>query len=411
MDFQIEPNTEPGKKMVELAEMHASDFFERSSKRDQEKTFVYENIDSIRKSGFAASAIPVEYGGLGVTSAHDCMVAMNRLGRGDGSTSLAFNMHLFRTLNISRLLERSLANGDRSKQIRCEEMLRQIGSGNAIISVANSEPGADIRTSRSSAEKVEGGWILNGSKTFATGSPSADYLAVRARYQNENGEDRMGSAIVPVDREGVEILDNWNGMGMRGSGSHDVIFSDYFIRDNEFDDLGEYGKFNAGFLATSGGATLGLSSVFLGIAEKAHSIVIESIISRDRQRQPLVQSLAAENEIGIAAARAMLSRGATSFDQFYLANNRPNSSESVPSMDPFVVVKNAACTKKFVNETANQIVDRCITMSGGSGFLDSNVLSRLYRDVRAGPLMQPFASMQAIEFIGKVSLGVDPNDE
>ncbi|GIS83281.1 MAG: hypothetical protein CM1200mP15_19130 [Dehalococcoidia bacterium] len=81
---------------------------------------------------------------------------MNRLGRGDGSTSLAFNMHLFRTLNISRLLQRSISNGDKRRQIRCEEMLRQIGSGEAIISVANSEPGADIRTSRSLAEKVEG---------------------------------------------------------------------------------------------------------------------------------------------------------------------------------------------------------------------------------------------------------------
>ena len=97
MDFQMEPNTDAGKKMVDLAEMHASDFFTRSSTHDKDKTFVHENIDSIRKSGFAASAIPVEYGGLGVTSAHDCMVAMNRLGRGDGSTSLAFNMHLFRT--------------------------------------------------------------------------------------------------------------------------------------------------------------------------------------------------------------------------------------------------------------------------------------------------------------------------
>ena len=410
MDFQMEPNTEAGKKMVDLAEMHAADFFTRSSKHDQDKTFVHENINSIRESGFAASAIPIEYGGLGVTSAHDCMVAMNRLGRGDGSTSLAFNMHLFRTLNISRLFERSVANGDKRRQIRCDEMLNQIGAGQAIISVANSEPGSDIRTSRSLAEKVEGGWVLNGSKTFATGSPSADYLAVRARYQNEDGEDRMGSAIVPVDRKGVEILDNWDGMGMRGSGSHDVVFSDYFISDNEFDDQGEYGKFNAGFLANSGGATLGLSSVFLGIAEKAHSIVVESIISRDRQRQPLVQALAAENEIGMAAARAMLSRGATAFDQFYLANNGSKNPGSESAVDPFVAVKNAACTKKFVNETANHIVDRCITMSGGSGFLDSNVLSRLYRDVRAGPLMQPFASMQAIDFIGKVSLGVDPNE-
>ena len=105
---------------------------------------------------------------------------------------------------------------------------------------------------------------------------------------------------------------------------------------------------------------------------------MESIISRDRQRQPLVQSLAAENEIGMAAARAMLTRGAIAFDQFYLANNSSGNAGNEPVLNPFVAVKNAACTKKFVNETANHIVDRCITMSGGSGFLDSNVLSRLY---------------------------------
>ena len=77
---------------------------------------------------------------------------------------------------------------------------------------------------------------------------------------------------------------------------------------------------------------------------------------------------------------------------------------------PFQAVKNMACTKKFVMEKSCDIVNRCITMTGGSGFLGSNVLSRLYRDVRAGPLMQPFASMQALEFIGQVSLGVDPNE-
>jgi alkylation response protein AidB-like acyl-CoA dehydrogenase len=410
MDFELEPVTEPGWEMVRLAEMHAADFFTRSSEHDNNRTFVHENMSSIRQSGFLASAVPTEYGGLGVISAHDCMVAMNRLGRGDGSTSLAFNMHLFRTLSSVRGLKQALINNDKRRQIRLEELLKNVGAGKAIIAVANSEPGSDIRTSSSIAKKVEGGWILNGTKTFATGSPSADYLAVRAQYENDRGEKRMGSAIVPVDRKGIEILDNWDGMGMRGSGSHDVVFSDYFISDNEFDDIGEYGKFNIGFLATSGGTTLGLSSIFLGIAEKAHATVVGTIISRDRHRHALMQSLAAENEIDMSASRAILSRTAVACDDFYQAANSPAPTDSSPRPTPFQAVKNMACAKKFVMEKSCDIVNRCITMSGGSGFLGSNVLSRLYRDVRAGPLMQPFASMQAIEFIGQVSFGVDPNE-
>jgi alkylation response protein AidB-like acyl-CoA dehydrogenase len=410
MDFELEAITEQGREMVKLVEIHADDFFARSSDHDNNRTFVFENMSDIRLSGLSAAAVPTEYGGLGVTSVHDCMVAMNRLGRGDGSTSLAFNMHLFRTLSIARGLKQAVINKDKRRQMRSEELLKKIGSGKAIISVANSEPGSDIRTSSSIAKKIESGWILNGIKTFATGSPSADYLAVRAQYQNDQGQKRMGSAIVPVGREGVEILDNWDGMGMRGSGSHDVVFSDYFISDNEFDDIGEYGKFNVGFLATSGGATLGLSSIFLGIAEKAHAIVVGTIISRNRHKHTLIQSLAAENEIDMAAARAILNRTAAASDDFYQASSSSTMRNSASTPTSFQAVKNLACTKKFVMEKSCDIVDRCITMSGGSGFLGSNVLSRLYRDVRAGPLMQPFASTQALEFIGQVSLGVDPNE-
>ena len=57
------------------------------------------------------------------------------------------------------------------------------------------------------------------------------------------------------------------------------------------------------------------------------------------------------------------------------------------------------------------MVDRAMTLVGGGSFLNSNTLSRLYRDVRAGPFMQPWARDQATEIIGKVALGVDPNDE
>ena len=413
MDFELKALTEPGNKMVELAEKHAAGFALTAAKYDRNATFPIENIEAFKKSGFAAGAVPEEFGGLGVASIHDCVVAMNRLGRGEGCTALAFNMHLFRTFTATRTLHSAVASGNTARQARSEDLLRKVGAGELIISVANSERGANIRTSRTLATKVDGGWLFNGSKTFATGSPAADVLAVRARYQNEAGEQRMGAATVPVDRPGVEIMYNWEGLGMRGSGSHDVVFTDYFVSDEEFDDIGEYGKFNAPTLAAASGSSLGLSSIFLGIAETAHQIAVEAIKERDGgPHYPMNQVSAAESEVDLAASRAILARSALFLDDYYQTDRKqPLGAIDTSPEASFKLLKNSAATKKFVMETAAKIVDRSLTLYGGGAYVGSNTLARLYRDVRAGQFMQPWASNQAIELIGKVTLGVDPNEE
>jgi alkylation response protein AidB-like acyl-CoA dehydrogenase len=292
-------------------------------------------------------------------------------------------------------------------------MLRKIGAGELFITVANSEPGADVRTSKTLATKTDGGWLFNGLKTFATGSPAADLLAVRARFKNEAGEQRMGAAIVPVDRPGVEIMNNWDGLGMRSSGSHDVVFTDYFVADDDFDDIGVYGRFNAQFLALGSVSSMGLSSIFLGIAETAHGIAVSAIKAKDGgARYPMNQVTVAENEIDLAAARGILSRGALFYDDLYQTGaDHPVGLIDESTETAFQVVKNSACTKKFVMETSVNIVDRALTLYGGGSYLANSPLAKLYRDVRAGQFMQPWARNQAIELIGKVGLGLDPNDE
>ena len=409
MEFDLQPVTEPGRHMVDLAEKHAADFATRAEEHDRDGTFAVENIEDIKKSGFAAAAVPKEFGGMGVTSIHDCIVAMNRLGRAEGSTPLAFTMHLFRTLTTVRAWRNAIASGDDMRQQRSKDLLKKIGAGELIITVANSERGANIRTSRTLATKVDGGWLFNGTKTFATGSPSADMLAVRARYENEAGQTRMGAAIVPVTRPGVAIMNNWDGLGMRGSGSHDVVFTDYFVNDQEFDDIGEFGKFNAQFLAIASGSSLALSSIFLGISETAHKIAVDSIANRGTARYPMNQVTAADNEIDLAATRGILSRADQAYNDFYQTG--AGASSNVSSKEAFQLIKNAACAKKFVMDRSCVIVDRAITLYGGGGYLNNSTLARLYRGVRAGPLMQPWASNQAIELIGQVSLGLDPNEE
>ncbi len=93
MNFELQPLTEPGKKLVVLADEHAEDFATRADQHDKEGSFPKENFEAMRESGVLMASLPEEYGGMGVDSLHDLGVAIGRLARGDASTAIALNMH------------------------------------------------------------------------------------------------------------------------------------------------------------------------------------------------------------------------------------------------------------------------------------------------------------------------------
>lgn len=84
--------------------------------------------------------------------------------------------------------------------------------------------------------------------------------------------------------------------------------------------------------------------------------------------------------------------------------------QQVPIERAHELLRDHQSMKWLVNRTAIEIVNRAMDIVGGSGFMEKNTLSRLYRDVRAGPFMQPFSPTEAREYIGKFSLGIYPEN-
>ena len=401
---ELEPVTAAGRRFVAQAEAHARDFALTADEHDRSATFPSENLRALRESGFTGATVPEELGGWGLDSVLDYAIGIGRLGRGDGSTALATNMHVFRTWFVTRAWRASLSAGDEAAAKRSEGLLRSIASGDTVLAAILSEAGTDHLHLKTEATRVDGGWRVNGRKSFGTGSPGATLLGILVRYRTAAGELRVALAHIPATAPGVEIKNNWDALGMRASGSHDVVFTDAHVAEDDLIDTGPWGQFTERYLAGNAVGTLGLVSVFLGIAETARDITVETILARGNARRHAFQHGVAEIEIDLATARAMVERTGRSLDAFFVRHHHG----ALPLSELHELMKDFQCTKSVVTRKAIDVVDRALTLSGGSGYLAKSPLSRLYRDVRAGPFMQPFSPNEALEYIGKIALGVDP---
>jgi alkylation response protein AidB-like acyl-CoA dehydrogenase len=147
----------------------------------------------------------------------------------------------------------------------------------------------------------------------------------------------------------------------------------------------------------------------VGIAEQAREMVLQSVTSRRKapsnrllSERSGIPHQVAEMEIDLATARSMIERCASSVDGVLL--NHTQDELDLETMQE--LMREFQCTKWVANRKAIDVVDRAMTISGGMGYFSSNPLSRLYRDVRAGPFMQAYSPNEARESIGRSALGL-----
>jgi alkylation response protein AidB-like acyl-CoA dehydrogenase len=399
MPIELTAVTNTGARLVAIAEELSTELAVRAAEHDRDGTYPFEAIDALKAAGYFAAPIPVELGGLGVSSAHDLVVAASRLARGDASVAIGVNMHLVAVQNMERRRQVAAAAGAERRAQGYAASLEQIAQDGVVLAAAISERGQDLTRPGTVATRTESGWRIDGRKLFCTMSPAATDLYVAVTYADGDGAERYAYAMVPTAARGVIVHDDWNALGMRASGSNSISFEGVDLPESAV-----RGGFRAGdplpYMERNLVAGLFHAAASLGIAESADAIARHGIAGRiNGAARPRLQ--VADNAIDLAAARGVLSRAAALIDNHRAAN--PTSDGSAEELHGLFAEAQAA--KAFINEAAPRIVDRALALSGGAGYANGSPLARAYRDVKAGSFMHPLGANRAYDYLGHVALG------
>jgi len=399
MPIELTAHTDTGHRLVAIAEKLSEHLAARAAEHDRDGTYPFEAIDALKAAGYFAAPIPIELGGLGVSSAHDLVVASSRLARGDASVAIGVNMHLVAVLNMVRRHDVAAAAGAERRARAFAGSLEQIVDDGVVLAAAISERGQDLTRPGTVATRTGSGWRIDGRKMFCTMSPAATDLYVAVTYVDEDGVERYAYAMVPTGAPGVIIHDDWDAMGMRASGSNSVS-----LEGVELPESGVRGGFVAGdplpYMERNLHSGLFHGAASLGIAESADALARQGIAGRiNGDARPRMQI--ADNAVDLAVSRGVLSRAADLIDEHRAAN--PAFDGTAEELGALFAEAQAA--KAFVNEAAARVVDRALALSGGAGYVNGSPLARAYRDVKAGSFMHPLGANRAYDYLAHVALG------
>src|ERR1700754_2899744 len=238
-------------------------FAQRANETTDEDKFVADNFALLKASGLIEAGVPAELGGGGADI--DQLAAMLRtLGYHCGSTALAFSMH---THQVAIPAWR----WTHQKATAVEPLLRRIAAERIQLV---SSGGSDWLNGSGKAEKVDGGYRITARKVFSSGSPTGDLLMTSAVLESESEPAMVLHFGIPMNSPHVKVLDTWRTLGMRGTGSHDVLIEGHVVPDAAVAVKRKAGEWHPLFQIIATIAFPLIYSVYLGVAEGARETAI-----------------------------------------------------------------------------------------------------------------------------------------
>lgn len=376
-------------------------FAPRAAAYDREARFPTENYADLGTHGLLGICIPKEHGGMGTGFRAYCTTAAE-IGRYCAATALTWNMHTCTCLWTGALADDLDLPPDEREQHRRRRALhyRRVVAEGALYAQPFSEGGVYDGTARMTpfetvATRVAGGWRINGRKIFASLAGAADYYGIMCgeagSAEPPSRRDAMYVAV-PATAPGVEVVGDWDPLGMRGTVSRTIVFKDVFVDDDAI--LMPRGLYFQASMRWPH-MFLSLSPTYLGIAQAAFDFTVRYLRGEiagtggDKRRR------SASKQLAVAQMSIMLQQMKALWFQ----------ATSEARVDPTKEqVLRALAAQYTVMENANGLAQLALRTCGGRSLLKSLPLERFYRDSRCGSVMIPWTAETCLERIGRESL-------
>ena len=360
--------------MRELGE----DFAKRAAKHDEEDSFVAESYAKLKEVGALAAGVPKELGGGDASHAELCGM-IRELAHHCSSTALAFSMHTHLVATLAYLW--------RAGNKGPEGMLKRVAAENLVLI---STGGSDWLPGSGKLEKVEGGFRMTGRKIFGSGVPAGDVLMTTGIYDDPSTGPTVIHFPIPLEAQGVKILDTWRAHGMRGTGSHDVLLENVFIPDAAMGGVRRPpGKWHPFMHAVATVAIPVFYAAYLGVAESARDLALK--LAQPKKNDAFVQHLAGEMENHLVTAQ--------------IAHASMLDLVKTEKLGPATTSAQLA-RRHILADAVIRTVEKAMETVGGMSFYRSAGLERAWRDIQ-GARFHPVQDKPQTRLTGRHVLGLE----
>lgn len=339
--------------------------------RDNEQKFPAEQVKKMGELGFMGMMTDPKYNGGGMDSI-SYVLAMEEISKVDASASVCMSVN---NSLVCWGLERF------GSEEQKEKYLKRLATGEVIGAFCLSEPeaGSDATSQRTTAEDKGDYYLLNGTKNWITNGKSASVYIVIAQTHPEKKHKGINALIVERGMPGFVVGRKEDKMGIRGSDTHSLMFTD--VKVPKANRIGEDGFGFTFAMTTLNGGRIGIAAQALGIAAGAYELALKYAKERKAFGKHLTEHQAIQFKLADMATKIDSAR-LLIFKAAYLKDQKKD------------FVKAAAMAKLFASQIAQEVTTEAVQIHGGYGYVKEFHVERLMRDAKITQIYEGTTEIQ-----------------